>query len=599
MGPAVDNQNRVSLLNHRGVQMKNKFSIAMSLAVILAMLITSLALADNLKDDVVVGGNDTFTAGGSTTINYWIQDTGGTCDAADGSKATVTINVPAGVTANPASLLFSACNTVNQGTPNNTQSVTFTSSTAGTYSITASVSDTSGSYNPAPANFTLHVIEPVVTDSTAPVWTVPAGVVAEATGPFGASVTYTASASDPDDAVSSQSCSPASGSTFPLGTTVVNCTANDTHGNTGTAQFGVTVQDTTAPAIASHADVTAEATSAAGAAVSYTSPSTSDAVDGAGTATCSPASDSQFALGETTVTCNATDGAGNAATPTTFKVKVVDTTPPTIAAHADVTAEATSAAGAAVTYTSPATSDAVDGAGTATCTPASGSQFALSETTVTCNASDAAGNAATSTTFMVKVVDTTPPSLALPNNISATAPANSSAVVTYTASASDLVDGPVSVTCTPASGSSFSVGTTTVSCSAIDAHGNTGTGSFTVTVSYSWNGFFQPIDNNGVFNVVKSGSTIPAKFSLGGDQGLAILAAGSPTSVLVACPASALLDTVEELSTATVSGLKYDALANQYIYNWKTASSYAGTCRQLKVILADGSVHTALFKFNK
>jgi hypothetical protein len=68
-----------------------------------------------------------------------------------------------------------------------------------------------------------------------------------------------------------------------------------------------------------------------------------------------------------------------------------------------VTAEATSAAGAIVNYTSPATSDAVDGAGAAICTPASGSQFALGNTTVTCNATDAAGNAATSTSFVVSV----------------------------------------------------------------------------------------------------------------------------------------------------------------------------------------------------
>ena len=80
--------------------------------------------------------------------------------------------------------------------------------------------------------------------------------------------------------------------------------------------------DTTAPVIAPYFDVTEEATSASGAVVSYTSPATSDAVDGAGVASCSPASGSTFALGNTTVTCNATDAHGNAATPTTFVVKV-------------------------------------------------------------------------------------------------------------------------------------------------------------------------------------------------------------------------------------------------------------------------------------
>jgi hypothetical protein len=118
-------------------------------------------------------------------------------------------------------------------------------------------------------------------------------------------------------------------------------------------------------------------------------------------------------------------------------------------------------------------------------------------------------------------------------------------------------------------------------------------------VPWTFGGFFQPIDNPNVFNVAKAGSTIPVKFSLGGDQGLAILAANYPNSQSIACSATAPADTVEELSTATVSGLKYDPVANQYIYNWKTATNYAGTCRQLNVKLADGTIHTALFKFTK
>ena len=154
----------------------------------------------------------------------------------------------------------------------------------------------------------------------------------------------------------------------------------------------MTVADTTAPVIASHGPVTAEATSANGAKVTYTSPGTTDAVDGPGTATCSSASGLEsgdnFPLGTTTVTCNATDEAGNQADSTTFTVTVADTTAPVIASHGPVTAEATSANGAKVTYTSPGTTDAVDGPGTATA-PASGLEsgdtFPLGTTTVTCN----------------------------------------------------------------------------------------------------------------------------------------------------------------------------------------------------------------------
>ncbi|MGC8952805.1 HYR domain-containing protein, partial [Chloroflexus sp.] len=47
----------------------------------------------------------------------------------------------------------------------------------------------------------------------------------------------------------------------------------------------------------------------------------------------------------------------------------------------------------------------------------------------------------------------------------------------------DAVSGAVAVTCTPASGSTFPLGTTTVTCTATDAAGNTASGSFTITVT--------------------------------------------------------------------------------------------------------------------
>jgi hypothetical protein len=80
------------------------------------------------------------------------------------------------------------------------------------------------------------------------------------------------------------------------------------------------------------------------------------------------------------------------------------------------------------------------------------------------------------------LADTTPPVITVPADITVNATGPNGAVVTYTASASDLVDGPVTVTCTPASGSTFPFGTTTVSCSAKDKAGNSALGSFKVTV---------------------------------------------------------------------------------------------------------------------
>src|SRR5215217_7919990 len=161
--------------------MKNKFSIAMSLAVVLAMLLTSFALAENVKTDVVASGNGTITAGGSTTINYWIQDTGSDgCQASDGSPVTLTISAPGSVTVdtdaatlgNQNTLTFAACNTSNEGSPNNTKAVVFSSSTAGSYSIGISsvidIADGAAEYNTSPASFTLTVNAAPPPSNTAP-----------------------------------------------------------------------------------------------------------------------------------------------------------------------------------------------------------------------------------------------------------------------------------------------------------------------------------------------------------------------------------------------------------------------------------------------
>jgi hypothetical protein len=79
-------------------------------------------------------------------------------------------------------------------------------------------------------------------DTTPPVIIVPGPITGNATSPQGAVVSYSASAADPDDAVASLICKPASGSTFPIGTTTVTCTATDTHGNSATASFSVHVK---------------------------------------------------------------------------------------------------------------------------------------------------------------------------------------------------------------------------------------------------------------------------------------------------------------------------------------------------------------------
>jgi uncharacterized protein YjiK len=162
-----------------------------------------------------------------------------------------------------------------------------------------------------------------------------------------------------------------------------------------------------------------------------------------------------------------------------------DVTPPTIEPHADIVVSAVDASGATAIYAPPAAHDDVDLSVAVVCAPASGGLFALGLTPVSCHASDAAGNAAAPVTFMVRVVDTTPPVLAPLANITTTT-SGSSAVVTFVASATDNVSIPanIAISCQPASGAAFPIGTTPVSCAARDEAGNVAAAAtFTVTVS--------------------------------------------------------------------------------------------------------------------
>ena len=116
---------------------------------------------------------------------------------------------------------------------------------------------------------------------------------------------------------------------------------------------------------------------------------------------------------------------------------------------------------------------------------ASGSTFPLGATTVTCGAA-APGDAATPSTFVVQVRDTTAPRLTLPADFVVPAQSGAGAIVTFAATAVDVVDGAVPVACTPSAGSAFPIGTTSVaSCQATDRAGNVASGGFTVTVDAS------------------------------------------------------------------------------------------------------------------
>jgi HYR domain len=251
-------------------------------------------------------------------------------------------------------------------------------------------------------------------DRTAPTLALPGaptpGVNAEATGPNGAVVTYNVTANDDTDGTVSVVCSRASGTTFPVGTTQVTCSATDSSGNEATGTFNVVVSDTTAPTVTVPANIVAEATSAAGAAVTF-SASATDLVAGALTPTCAPASGATFPLGVTIVNCSASDGTNTGRA--SFTITVRDTVAPLlVGTPTDITVFG-GASGAVVTYTPPTAADAVSGPRPVSCSPASGSTF-VGTTIVTCSASDTAAptpNTATSTFRVTVTLDIVGPTI--------------------------------------------------------------------------------------------------------------------------------------------------------------------------------------------
>ncbi len=171
------------------------------------------------------------------------------------------------------------------------------------------------------------------------------------------------------------------------------------------------------------------------------------------------------------------------------------------------------------------------------------------------------------------------------------------AVVNFTgANAATATGNPTpDITYSPASGSVFPPGVTTVTATATNIFG-TDSCAFTVTVLYPFTGFFPPISNTGL-NDVKAGSGVPIKFTLCGDAGLDILAPMSPVSQQIDCSTSAVIGPEEPTSPKGNSGLHYDPVADQYIYVWATDKAWKGTCRELNVKLNDGTEHKARFRF--
>ena len=281
------------------------------------------------------------------------------------------------------------------------------------------------------------------TDNDLALVNTPSDITTPATSSAGAVVTYTPpTATDEGGESPAVTCDPASGSTFPVGTTTVACTASDSDDSNSpvSTSFDVTVTAVT-PTDADLAlenvpsDITTPATSSAGAVVTYTPPTATDEGGESPAVTCNPASGSTFPVGTTTVACTASDS-DDANGPVSASFNVIVTAVPDddlalTSVPADISTPATNSAGAVVTYTPPTATDEGGESPVVTCDPASGSTFPVGTTTVTCTASDSDdANSPVSTSFNVTVT-----ALAQSITFTSTPPTPATVAGSYTVSA--------------------------------------------------------------------------------------------------------------------------------------------------------------------
>jgi YVTN family beta-propeller protein len=268
--------------------------------------------------------------------------------------------------------------------------------------------------------------------------------------------------------------------------------------------------------------VTCTATVAAGTcSVTFTS-------SGSTTLTATYAGDTNF-NGSTSASVSQTVNTPDTTAPTTVaSVSPAANGPGWNKANVTVTLTATDNTGGSgvqsITYT---LSGAQGGAGSATAATTSVTIATEGTTTVTYHARDVAGNVESDKTVDI-LLDTTAPAVTVPANMTVNATSPSGAVATFTPTATDATSGVASLTSSPASGSTFPLGTTTVTVTATDTAGNTSTASFTVTVSAT------PVASNDSYSLAEDTTlVVTAPGILGNDTDI-----DSPTltAILVSGP---------------------------------------------------------------
>jgi hypothetical protein len=322
--------------------------------------------------------------------------------------------------------------------------------------------------------------------------------------------------------------------------------------------------------------------------------SVTDAEDGPSTfaATVSAVSGplSAYGLGSQTASCSYSDGGGLSAS-ASATYSIVDTTAPVITFVGRTAPNGNGWNNGDVTVSWSCSDTPGSGVLNASISQTVSTEGANQSATGTCE--DHAGNTASDTQSGINI-DTTDPTVSLVGG-----PADGG---TYyfafvpaapTCNASDALSG---LDACSVNGYSNAVGSHTVTANAMDKAGNGSSASASFTVlAWTLNGFYQPVDMNGVFNSVKAGSTVPLKFEI--FAGTTELTDASYVTSLkygsVACDATSATDDIETLATGGTV-LRYDSMGGQYVYNWKTPSTKG--CWSVVVRTLDGGSISAFFK---
>ena len=120
-------------------------------------------------------------------------------------------------------------------------------------------------------------------------------------------------------------------------------------------------------------------------------------------------------------------------------------------------------------------------------------------------------------------------------------------------------------------------------------------------------GFLGGVADEPSLNLVNGGANRDMEFTLGGNQGLDILASDSPYSRQVDCNTLRTVDPSSPFITPRPipvpaqspgnTGLDYDAAEDVYTYPWKTLKEWNGSCREFVLTRRDGVQHRAYFRF--